>query len=68
MNKSYIETLKFVIRMALLVGVPMLVSWATKLTGQPQVIVNMVLPIALPIIDKFIHSDDRIPINGLLPL
>lgn len=67
MNKATIETAKFVIRLALLFGTPLVVAQLANLTGNAQVIVGQVLPILLPIIDKWVHEDDRIPAKGVLP-
>lgn len=67
MNKATIETVKFVLRLAILFGTPIVVAQLANLTGTAQVIVGQVLPILLPIIDKWVHEDERIPAKGMLP-
>jgi hypothetical protein len=67
MKQGIINTLKFILRVALLVGIPILISKANSFTGDVKLVFDAVLPVALPIIDKYIHEDPRIPIKGLLP-
>lgn len=67
MKQGIINTLKFILRVALLVGVPILISESKDFTGNLKFVFDAVLPVALPIIDKYIHEDPRIPIKGLLP-
>ena len=62
-----LETLKFVVRLGLLVGVPILISNVANLSGTWQTAFATVLPIVLPIVDKWVHEDTRIPAKGLLP-
>lgn len=67
MNKASIETLKFVARMALLILVPVFVAQAAELTGFWGNLVGVALPVVLPIVDKWIHEDERVPARGVLP-
>lgn len=67
MSKTSVETLKFMVRMALLILVPVLVAQAANLTGFWGNLVGVALPIVLPILDKWIHEDERIPAKGILP-
>ena len=67
MNKTTVETLKFVARMALLILVPVLVAQAANLTGFWGQLVGVALPVVLPIVDKWVHEDERIPAKGVLP-
>lgn len=67
MNKSTVETLKFIARMALLILVPVFVAQAAELTGTWGTLVGVALPVLLPIVDKWIHEDERIPAKGVLP-
>ena len=61
------ETVKFIIRMGLLVGLPIAVDAALNLQGIWGEFFQKVLPVALPIIDKWIHEDKRIPARGITP-
>lgn len=67
MSKTAIETIKFVVRMALLILVPVFVAQAAELTGTWGTLVGVALPVLLPIIDKWVHQDERIPARGVLP-
>lgn len=67
MKKTLLETLKFTARLALLVGVPIIVKYATNLQGNWGLVVGAVIPVLLPIIDKYIHENDNIKANGILP-
>jgi hypothetical protein len=67
MQKTFIETAKFVVRMALFILVPILISYGADLQGAWQVVFSTVLPIVLPIIDKWVHEDSRIPARGITP-
>ena len=67
MSKTAIETIKFVVRMALLILVPVFVAQAAELTGTWGTLVGVALPVLLPIIDKWVHEDERIPARGVLP-
>jgi len=67
MNKVTLETVKFVVRMALLILVPVLVAQAANLTGFWGTLVGVALPVLLPIIDKWVYLDDRIPARGIVP-
>lgn len=67
MSKPLMETAKFVLRLALLAGLPYLVAHQVDLTGVWKDIVGVYLPILLPIIDKWVHEDDRIPARGIAP-
>lgn len=67
MSQTFIETIKFVVRMALLILVPVLVAQAAELTGTWQTLVGVALPVLLPIIDKWIYLDERIPARGIVP-
>jgi hypothetical protein len=60
------ETAKFLLRIALLIGIPQLVKYLTGLEGNWQLALD-VLSVMLPAIDKWIHEDARIPAKGLLP-
>jgi hypothetical protein len=67
MSKTSIETLKFMVRMALLILVPVFVAQAANLTGFWGNLVGVALPVVLPIVDKWIYLDDRIPARGIVP-
>ena len=67
MSNTSVETLKFVVRMALLILVPVFVAQTAELTGFWGNLVGVALPILLPVIDKWIHEDERIPARGVLP-
>ncbi len=67
MKPAIINTLKFIIRLALLAGVPILISKSRDFTGDLKMVFDIILPIALPIIDRYIHEDPRIPIKGITP-
>ena len=67
MKPAIINTLKFILRIALLAGVPILISKSRDFTGDLKMVFDIILPIALPIIDKYIHEDPRIPIKGISP-
>ncbi len=67
MSNTSAETVKFVVRMALLILVPVLVAQAANLTGFWGTLVGVALPVLLPVVDKWIHEDERIPAKGLLP-
>lgn len=55
------------VRMALLILVPVFVAQAANLTGFWGNLVGVALPVVLPIVDKWIYLDDRIPARGVLP-
>ena len=57
----------FALRVALLVFVPILVQEAVSFTGVLKTLFDTVLPVLLPVVDKFVHEDNRIPANGLVP-
>ncbi len=67
MSKTAIETIKFVVRMALLILVPVFVAQAAELTGTWGTLIGVALPVLLPIIDKWIYLDERIPARGIVP-
>lgn len=67
MSNTSVETLKFVVRMAILILTPVLVAQTAELTGFWGNLVGVALPILLPIIDKWVYLDDRIPARGVLP-
>ena len=67
MSNTSVETLKFVVRMALLILVPVFVAQTAELTGFWGQLVGVALPVVLPIIDKWVYLDDRIPAKGVLP-
>ena len=67
MKPAIINTLKFILRIALLAGVPILISKSRDFTGDLKMVFDIILPIALPIIDRYIHEDDRIPVKGIIP-
>ena len=60
------ETLKFLVRIVILIGLPQLVVYL-KNAGGDWVIVANAVSVLLPIIDKWVHEDSRIPAKGLLP-
>jgi hypothetical protein len=66
-SKTSVETLKFMVRMALLILVPVFVAQAANLTGFWGNLVGVALPVLLPIIDKWIYLDERIPARGIVP-
>lgn len=57
------ETTKFIVRMAILVGVPLVGGWLVNLPAPLSEIVAVVLPI----LDKWAHESKDIKANGLLP-
>lgn len=63
MNKSIIETVKFVLRTVLLVGVPAVLTQLAK--DKPEW--GAWLGIALLVVDKLFHENKNTKINGLLP-
>lgn len=67
MREAFINTFKFVLRVGLLVGIPILISKSADFTGDLKTVFDIVLPVALPIIDKWIHEDPRIPVKGIVP-
>lgn len=67
MSNTSVETLKFMVRMALLILVPVFVAQAANLTGFWGNLVGVALPVLLPIVDKWVHEDERIPAKGILP-
>jgi hypothetical protein len=66
MRTTAVETLKFVVRIALLMVVPQVILALTNAGGNWVYVAN-VLTVLLPIVDKWVHEDDRIPAKGLLP-
>lgn len=66
-KKPLFETVKFVVRLALLVGLPIVVANLAKLEGDWAVVVGQILPVVLPILDKWVHEDSRIPFKGVAP-
>lgn len=66
-KKALIETAKFGARMFLLIVVPVLIDQLANLQGTTGEIVGKILPIALPLIDKFIHDNSNIDSNGISP-
>lgn len=67
MSNTSVETLKFMVRMALLILVPVFVAQAANLTGFWGNLVGVALPVVLPIVDKWVYLDDRIPARGIVP-
>ena len=53
--------------MALLILEPVFVAQAANLTGFWGQLVGVALPVVLPIVDKWIYLDERIPARGVLP-
>lgn len=66
-KKAIVETLKLGLRLGILIGLPLVVDWATHLHGTWGVVVGRVLPVVLPLVDKFVHEDPRVPASGVLP-
>lgn len=66
MLKSIKETLKFVIRLVILVGLPQLVLYLTNAGGDWVAVANAI-SILLPVLDKLIHEWDKIPAKGIIP-
>lgn len=66
MDKATLETIKFLVRLVLLMGTPQLVLFLTNAGGNWVYVANA-LTILLPVIDKWVHEDERIPAKGLLP-
>lgn len=60
------ETLKFLVRIVILIGLPQLVAYLTNAGGDWVIVANAV-SVLLPVIDKWVHEDSRIPAKGLLP-
>lgn len=58
------ETIKFIIRMAILIGGPQLLTWATSHPGSLWANVASVL---LPVLDKWVHENDNIETTGIVP-
>ena len=67
MSNTSVETLKFMVRMALLILTPVLVAQTAGLTGFWGQLVGVALPVVLPILDKWVYLDDRIPARGIVP-
>lgn len=63
----YKETAKFAVRIALLILVPMAVARIANLEGQWKMLADNILPVVLPILDRWIHLDPRIKARGLVP-
>jgi hypothetical protein len=66
MKTAAVETLKFVVRIALLMVVPQVILALTDAGGNWIYLADW-LTVLLPVIDKWVHEDDRIPAKGLLP-
>lgn len=66
MNKATLETIKFLIRLLLLIGAPQVILYFTNAGGNWVYVANA-LSVLLPVIDKWVHEDERIPAKGLLP-
>lgn len=62
-RKSLWETAKFVLRLAILIGVPLAGEHLLKLEGPWGEIAAAVLPI----VDKWAHESPDVKANGLLP-
>lgn len=58
------ETIKFIIRMVILVGGPQLLAWAAT---KPGSVWANVASAVLPILDKWVHENDNIGQKGLVP-
>lgn len=65
-TKTALETLKFVVRLVLLIGIPQLVKYVGGLDGDWTVVLD-IISILAPIIDKWIHEDPRIKATGIVP-
>ena len=63
----YKETAKFALRIALLIIVPVAAGRLMNLEGEWKLVAENILPVVLPIIDRWIHLDPRIKAKGLLP-
>lgn len=61
------EAAKFAARMALLVFTPLVVQWSADFTGVWHDVFSYALPVLLPIIDKWVHVDPRVPAKGIVP-
>jgi hypothetical protein len=61
-KKAAWETLKFLVRIVILIGLPQLVLYLTNAGGNWVTVAD-----ALSVIDKWVHEDSRIPAKGLLP-
>ena len=61
-----LETLKFVVRMVILIGVPQLILVLTNAGGDWVTVANAI-SVLLPIADKWVHEWDRIPAKGIIP-
>lgn len=64
---AIIEAAKFTVRIGLLVFVPLLVQHVADFTGFWHSVFTYALPVALPIIDKWVHEDPRVPASGIVP-
>lgn len=67
MHKSLKETLKFIARYVVLVGLPLAIHFAAGLTGLWGQLTSVEIPVLLPVIDKFLHENDNINVNGIVP-
>ena len=65
--KPAMSTAKFTVRIGLLVVIPVLMGQLINVQGQWKILFDAVLPVLLPIIDKWVHEDERIPAKGILP-
>lgn len=65
-KKALLETGKFILRLVILIGVPQLIAWLTNAGGDWLIVANAI-SLLLPIADKFIHTNDNIKLNGVLP-
>lgn len=67
-KKSWLELVKFVVRYVLLIGTPLLVKAVADLEGETGAFFSQILPIVLPYLDRLVHNNDRIPLNGISPV
>lgn len=66
-KKGQWELIKFVGRYVLLIGVPILFKELTNLEGEWGVLFGQIIPVVSPYIDRLLHNNEKIPVNGLVP-
>lgn len=58
------ETIKFVLRMVILVAGPQLLAWAA---ARPGSLWANIASAVLPVVDKWIHENDNLESKGIVP-
>lgn len=62
--EALVEAAKFAVRVCLLIAIPQVIAIATQNQG---VLWADALSAVLPVVDKWLHENDKIKLNGLLP-